>query len=78
MPNGAPATLSAATYQDMPLKFVITRLDSMVGSRVALNGMLIGAGGADGINVTEVSRVAVKCPWTRLQPSGRTRTSESG
>ena len=44
------------------LKFVVTRLDSMVGSRVAVNGLLIGAGGADGINVTTVSRVAPKCP----------------
>lgn len=46
----------------MPLKFVITRLDSMAGSRVAVNGLLIGAGGADGINVTTVKRVAEKCP----------------
>jgi hypothetical protein len=46
----------------IPLKFVITRLDSLVGSRVAVNGLLIGVGGADGINVTAVSRVADKCP----------------
>jgi len=44
------------------LKFVITRLDSLVGSRVAVNGLLIGAGGVDGINVTTVNRVAQKCP----------------
>jgi mono/diheme cytochrome c family protein len=46
----------------MPLKFVITHLDSMAGSRVAVTGLLIGAGGADGINVTQVNRVAPKCP----------------
>ena len=46
----------------MPLKFVVTRLDSLAGSRVVVNGLLIGAGGADGINVTNVSRVAGKCP----------------
>lgn len=46
----------------MPLKFVVTKLDSLVGSRVAVSGLLIGAGGADGINVTTVSRVAQKCP----------------
>lgn len=46
----------------MPLKFVVTRLDSLAGSRVAVSGLLIGAGGADGINVTAVSRVAPKCP----------------
>jgi mono/diheme cytochrome c family protein len=46
----------------MALKFVITHLDSMAGSRVVVNGLLIGAGGADGINVTAVRRVAPKCP----------------
>ena len=46
----------------MALKFVITRLDALAGSRVAVNGLLIGAGGVDGINVTTVNRVADKCP----------------
>jgi len=46
----------------MPLKFVVTRLDSLAGSRVAVSGLLIGADGVDGINVTVVSRVAPKCP----------------
>jgi mono/diheme cytochrome c family protein len=46
----------------MPLKFVLTRLDTWAGSRIAVSGLLIGAGGADGINVTTVSRVAPKCP----------------
>jgi mono/diheme cytochrome c family protein len=46
----------------IPLKFVVTRLDSLVGSRVAVSGLLIGAGGTDGINVTAVNRVAEKCP----------------
>jgi mono/diheme cytochrome c family protein len=46
----------------MALKFVLTRLDPLAGSRVAVNGLLIGAGGADGINVTTVSRVSAKCP----------------
>ena len=46
----------------MPLKFVVTKLDSLAGSRVAVSGLLIGAGGVDGINVTAVSRVAPKCP----------------
>lgn len=49
-------------HRTMPLKFVVTRLDSLAGSRVAVNGLLIGAGGADGINVTTVTRVAPKCP----------------
>jgi mono/diheme cytochrome c family protein len=46
----------------IPLKFVVTRLDPLAGSRVAVSGLLIGAGGADGINVTTVNRVAPKCP----------------
>jgi hypothetical protein len=46
----------------MPLKFVVTKLDAMAGSRVAVSGLLIGEGGVDGINVTTVNRVASKCP----------------
>ena len=44
------------------LKFVLTRLDSFVGRRMAVSGMLMGAGGADGINVATVNRVADTCP----------------
>jgi len=44
------------------LKFVVTHLEPLSGSRVAVTGLLIGTGGADGINVTTVSRVAEKCP----------------
>jgi mono/diheme cytochrome c family protein len=46
----------------MPLNFVVTRLDPLAGSRVSVSGLLIGTGGADGINVTTVTRVAPKCP----------------
>jgi hypothetical protein len=46
----------------MTLKFVLTRLDSYVGQRMSASGMLIGAGGVDGMNVTTVSRVAEACP----------------
>jgi hypothetical protein len=44
------------------LKFVVTHLDPLAGWRVAVSGLLMGAGGADGINVTAVSRIAEKCP----------------
>jgi len=44
------------------LKFVVTKLDGLAGSRVAVSGLLIGEGGVDGINVTTVNRVAPKCP----------------
>jgi hypothetical protein len=55
----ATSTLGNRT---MPLKFVLTRLDPWAGSRIAVSGLLIGVGGADGINVTTVNRVAPKCP----------------
>jgi hypothetical protein len=40
----------------------VTKLDPLAGSRVAVSGLLIGADGVDGLNVTEVHRVAPKCP----------------
>jgi hypothetical protein len=46
----------------MTLKFVLTKLDALTGSRVAVNGLLMGDNGVDGINVTTVNRVAQKCP----------------
>jgi mono/diheme cytochrome c family protein len=46
----------------MPLKFVLTRLDPFVGQRLSVSGLLIGAGGADGLNLTTVNRVAESCP----------------
>jgi cytochrome c5 len=44
------------------LKFVLTRLDSYVGHRMSVSGMLMGTGGADGINVTTVAPVGETCP----------------
>jgi len=46
----------------MTLKFVLNRLDSFVGQRMAVTGILIGAGGVNGINVATVNRVAEACP----------------
>ena len=45
----------------MTLKFVLTKLDPMVGQRLSVSGMLIGTGGVDGLNVTTVNRVAEIC-----------------
>ncbi len=39
----------------MALKFVVTKLDALAGSRVAVSELLIGEGGVDGINVTTVT-----------------------
>jgi cytochrome c5 len=44
------------------LKFVMGRLDANVGKRMSVTGLLIGAGGAEGINVSTVTRVADTCP----------------
>jgi mono/diheme cytochrome c family protein len=60
-PGGADATRPLGN-RTITLKFVVTRLDPLSGSRVAVSGLLIGNGGADGINVTTVTRVAPKCP----------------
>ena len=46
----------------MALKFVLTRLDAFVGQRMSVSGLLMGAGGADGLNLTLVERVAESCP----------------
>jgi mono/diheme cytochrome c family protein len=61
VPAGEDATRPLGS-RTMPLKFVVTRLDTLAGSRVVVNGLLIGAGGADGINVMTVNRVIEKCP----------------
>lgn len=60
-PDAADATVALGT-RTMPLKFVLTRLDSFVGRRVSVSGMLIGVGGADGLNVALVSPVGGSCP----------------
>jgi S-disulfanyl-L-cysteine oxidoreductase SoxD len=61
VPDGEDAARALGS-RTIPLKFVVTRLDALAGSRVAVSGLLIGAGGVDGINVTAVSRVAQHCP----------------
>ena len=60
-PGDADARRSLGS-RTIALKFVVTKLDAFVGSRVAVSGLLIGEGGVDGINVTTVNRVAQKCP----------------
>jgi mono/diheme cytochrome c family protein len=57
----ADATVALGTTT-MALKFVLTKLDAFVGQRMSVAGMLIGAGGANGLNVAQVSRVGETCP----------------
>ena len=47
--------------RSITLKFVLTRLDPWVGQRLSVSGILMGTGGAEGINVTTVNRVADSC-----------------
>ena len=62
-PGAAPDDATAALGdRTMTLKFVLSRLDANVGKRVSVSGILLGAGGADGINVSLVSKVADACP----------------
>jgi len=62
-PGAAPEDATKALGErTMPLKFVLARQDANVGKRVSVSGILIGAGGADGINVSMVTRVADTCP----------------
>jgi hypothetical protein len=58
-PDDATRPLGSRTTS---LKFVLTRLDAYIGQRMSASGLLIGAGGSDGLNVTTVSRVAETCP----------------
>jgi hypothetical protein len=44
------------------LKFVLTKLDAFAGQRMSVAGMLLGAGGVDGLNVAVVYRVGETCP----------------
>jgi mono/diheme cytochrome c family protein len=59
VPEDATRSLGSKT---MTLKFVLTRLDAFAGQRLSVTGILIGAGGANGINVSTVNRVAEACP----------------
>ncbi len=44
------------------LKFVLGRLDQHVGKRMSVTGLLLGKGGADGLNVSTINRVGETCP----------------
>ena len=58
-PEDATKPLGTGT---VALKFVLNRLDSFAGQRMSASGILLGAGGVDGINVSSVTRVAQACP----------------
>lgn len=59
VPGAATVPLGDKTFA---LKFVLPRLDAHVGKRMAVTGLLMGAGGVTGINVNTVAPVADTCP----------------
>jgi mono/diheme cytochrome c family protein len=59
VPEDAARPLGSRT---MALKFVLSRLDGFVGQKMSVTGILMGAGGVNGINVATVNRVAEACP----------------
>ena len=59
-PDPADATVPLGTGT-VTLKFVLTKLDQFIGQRMSVAGMLIGAGGVNGLNVAVVNRVAEAC-----------------
>lgn len=61
-PPSAPNATRPLGSRTMALRYVVTRLDALAGSRVVVTGLQIGAAGADGLNVTTVSHAAPKCP----------------
>lgn len=59
---GAEDATRALGDRTTSLKFVLQRLDAFVGKRMSVSGLLMGAGGVNGINVSAVNRVAETCP----------------
>jgi S-disulfanyl-L-cysteine oxidoreductase SoxD len=57
----APAAATPLGEREYALKFVLRSLASMVGQRVAVTGLLMGDGGADGLNVSTVTAIAGSC-----------------
>jgi mono/diheme cytochrome c family protein len=59
---GAEDATRALGTRTTPLKFVLSRLDTHVGKRMSVTGLLLGKGGVDGLNVSTVNRVGETCP----------------
>jgi mono/diheme cytochrome c family protein len=58
-PEDATRTLGE---KSIALKFLLTKLDSDLGKRMSATGLLIGAGGSGGLNVSTVNKVADTFP----------------
>ena len=56
-----PDRAAALGEREYALKFVLTNLTKFVGHRISVTGLLLGAGGVDGLNVSTVESVADSC-----------------
>jgi mono/diheme cytochrome c family protein len=56
-----PDAKRALGTREYPLLFVITRLDTFVGRRMAVTGKLVGEGGSGGIEVSTIAPVSDAC-----------------
>ena len=56
-----PAASVALGTRDYQLRFVLQSLTRFAGHRMVVTGLLLGAGGADGINVSSIASVADTC-----------------
>jgi hypothetical protein len=63
IPSGGGAVDRAAMLGDREyvLKFVLTNLTNLVGHRISVTGLLLGAGGVDGLNVSTIESLAPNC-----------------
>ena len=59
--TGATPDRNATGDRAYELKFVLTPLTKYVGHRVVVNGLLLGDGGVDGINVSDVASISASC-----------------
>ena len=60
--GGAKPDVNASLGErEFALKFVLTPLTKFVGHRVSVTGLLLGAGGADGLNVSTIESVSPAC-----------------
>jgi hypothetical protein len=58
VPTDATRPLGTRSFT---LRFSLTKLDRFADQRVVATGLLIGVGGAGGINVSDVTRIAQTC-----------------
>jgi S-disulfanyl-L-cysteine oxidoreductase SoxD len=59
--NAAADTPTAGGDREFSLKFVLQPLTALVGQQVVVEGLLLGEGGSDGINVTTVTGSGRRC-----------------